>query len=500
MKESQVKIDYLKADANTEWLAYQRRLPKDLLGKAKQLGLKGTLVRPLGLTSSASPAKITAAIEACNEWRDRVIRFLRATSAGAVSKSAAYKDAQAWLEARGIAQGSLIDVDVMDPEFDAIVSDALGIHENQHHPNWGEVYPEAERLPEDLLSAVQQLLVTPIGHEKYHLFSDAIENYKQYRTDQIRLNSQTDVQRKRDERAYLKDLRRLSDFMEFAGNQEFTSDNCNVSLRGYREVLMQKYPNTPSTAKRHLEIPSAALRRFADEVATNVAIAKLTIRGQRAKAKLRSVLDIETELPLVWAAAHDDSYDHFFRLHVFATFSGSHASELVQTDVRNVQDNAPKGYFVTGGTKRDHRSRPVIIVNDTHRELLLKFSEGASKEFTSVCGFRAEQTESNHSKILKVELRRATGNPELTAYCLRHTGKHLGEIKGLSNLPAFERIFGWSDGRARVKDDYGRAGIFAAPMIAAYREITDRLIEDLPDHERPTPAASTAKVVKLHKR
>lgn len=238
MQESQVKIDYLKADKNTEWLSYQRRLPKELLGKAKQLGIKGTLVRPLGLTSGASPAKITAAIEACNEWRDRVIRFLRATSAGSLSKSTAYKDAMAWLDARGIAQYSLIDIDPMNPEFDRIISDALGIYENQHHKDWQRNYPEADRMPEALLSAVQQLLVTPIGHEKYHLFSDAIERYERYRTEQIRLNSQTDVQRKRDERAYRKDLKRLSNFMEFAGNQEFTSDNCNVTLRGYREVLM----------------------------------------------------------------------------------------------------------------------------------------------------------------------------------------------------------------------------------------------------------------------
>ena len=496
MKESHVKIKYLKVDNNTEWLSYQRRLPKELLGKAKQLGIKGTLVRPLDLTSGASTAKITAAIEACNEWRERVLRFLRATSAGSVSKSTAYKDAMAWLEARGITQGSLLGVDPMSPEFDGIISDALGIYENQHHPDWDKNYPEADRMPEALLSAVQQLLVTPIGHEKYYLFSDAIENYKQYRTDQIRLNSQTDVQRKRDERAYLKDLKRLSDFMEFAGNQEFTSDYCNVSLRGYREVLLKKYPDTPSTAKRHLEVPSAALRRFADEVATNVSIATLTIRGQKAKAKGRLVLDIETELPLVWAAAHDDSYDHFFRLHVFGIFSGSHASELVQTDVNNVFPD--KGYFVSGGSKRDHRSRPVVIVNRTHRELLLKYAQGAPEEFTSVCGFRAEQTESNHSRLLKVELQRATGNPELSAYCLRHTGKHLGEIKGVSNLPAFDRIFGWQS--SSVKDDYGRAGVFSTSMINSYREITDRLLEDLPDHERPTPVASRAKVVNLRKR
>jgi hypothetical protein len=37
-------------------------------------------------------------------------------------------------------------------------------------------------------------------------------------------------------------------------------------------------------------------------------------------------------------------------------------------------------------------------------------------------------------------------------------------------------------------------------MINSYREITNKLLEGLPDHERPTPAASTAKVVKLHKR
>ena len=148
MQESQVKIKYLKVDKNTEWLSYQRKLPKELLGKAKQLGIKGTLVRPLDLTSDASTAKITAAIEAWNDWRDRVIRFLKATSAGSVSKSTAYKDGKAWLEARGIQQGSLLGVDPMSPEFDAILENALGIYENQHHKDWQRSYPEADRMPE----------------------------------------------------------------------------------------------------------------------------------------------------------------------------------------------------------------------------------------------------------------------------------------------------------------------------------------------------------------
>ena len=495
MREPYMEIKYLKYDKNTDWLAYQRKLPEALLHKAKQLNIKSPLVWPLGLTKADSPAKIAKAVDDCNERRDGIIRFIESTNVGAVTKAEAYETAKAWLEARGVKQGSLLGVDPMSPEFDGVLEDALHIHTDQHHRDWDKVYPGAERLPEAMLDAVHQLLMTPLGHEKYHLFSDAIERYKEYRSEQIRLNSQTEAQRKRDERAYLKDLKRLSDFMEFAGNQEFTSDNCNIALRGYREELLQKYPDTPSTAKRHLEVPSAALRRFADEVATNVSIASLTIRGQRAKAKVRPVLDVETELPLVWAAAHDDSYDHFFRLHVFGIFSGSHASELIQTDVSNVFPE--KGYFISGGTKRDHRARPVIIVNKTHRELLLKFSDSA-KGFSSVCGFRAEQTESNHSRVLKVELQRATGNRELTAYCLRHTGKHLWEIKGLSSLPAFDRIFVWHSNT--VLDDYGRAGVYSKAMIDNYRGITNKLLEGLEDHESPTPDAASAKVLQLRRR
>ena len=329
------------------------------------------------------------------------------------------------------------------------------------------------------------------------ILSHAIERYKEAKEREKRQNSQTDAQLNRQLRMLKKEFRRLDDFVAFTGNKEFTSDNCNVSLRLYKDELMRQY-DKPETAKRALAPCAAAFRMFADEVATNVAITKVTVKGQTAASKVRPVLDIETELPLVWAAAHDDSYDHFFRLAVFGIFSGSHASELVQTDVNKV--NSKKGYYISGGTKTTARLRPVVIVNDTHRELLLKFAQGAPKEFTSVCGFRANQTESRHSKLLKEQLIKATGNPELTPYSLRHTGKHLGEIKGVSNLETFQRMLGWTSGSSKVKDDYGRAGVFSASMINSYREITQKLLEDLPDHERPTPVASRAKVVKLRKR
>ena len=490
-----MKIKHLKVKTSTDWLAYQRWLPVALRAKAEQLGVPSKYLVPLKLTKAAPVSQISKAIDDCNQRFDDLCRFIRNSAAGDVSKAEAGKAAKGFLEARGIAQGSLVGVDVMSSEFDGILSEALGIHENQHHPNWDKAYPEAKRLPEALVSAVRELLETPVGHEKYHLYSHAIERYKEAKEREKRQNSQTDAQLNRQLRMLKKEFRRLDDFVAFTGNKEFTSDNCNVSLRLYKDELMRQY-DKPETAKRALAPCSAAFRMFADEVATNVAITKVTIKGQTAASKVRPVLDIETELPLVWAAAHDDSYDHFFRLAVFGIFSGSHASELVQTDVNNVYSK--EGYYISGGTKTTARLRPVVIVNDTHRQLLLKFAHGAPKGFTSVCGFRANQTESNHSRLLKAELRRATGNQELTAYCLRHTGKHLGEIKGVSNLPAFDRIFGWQS--SSVKDDYGRAGVFSTSMINSYREITHKLLEGLPDHERPTPAASTAKVVKLHKR
>jgi len=54
MKESRMKIKYLKWDNNTEWLSYQRPLPKPLLDKARQLNIKSPLVWPLRLTKAAS--------------------------------------------------------------------------------------------------------------------------------------------------------------------------------------------------------------------------------------------------------------------------------------------------------------------------------------------------------------------------------------------------------------------------------------------------------------
>ena len=203
------------------------------------------------------------------------------------------------LEARGVAQGSLAGVDYSDTEFDGILDQALVIHADQHRAEWDKVYPNADRLLEALVSAVQELLVTPVGHETYHLFSHAIDRYKEAKEREKRQRSQTNVQLQRQLRMLRKDFRRLDDFLAFTGNKEFTSDNCSVSLRRYKDELLKKYDN-PQTVKRALVPCGAALRMFANEVATNVAVTKITIEGQTEAKKQRLPLDTETELPLLW--------------------------------------------------------------------------------------------------------------------------------------------------------------------------------------------------------
>ena len=485
------KIKHLKIDQNSDWLAYQRGIPKDLKAKAKAMKLPLTIVRPLGLSKAASEAQITAAIEKHNRTFEDICRLIRGSSEGLLGKKQALESAKALLEARGVNQGSLVDIDPMHPSFDATVDAALGIHQHQDHYDWQRNFPDEERLPEDLVSAVRTLLNTTKGHEQVHLFSDAAVHYEQYRQQKAQLASTSDGRTKKLKRELDKDLKRLEDFMAFSGNLEFTSDNCNVALRLYRKHLLELHKSSPATAKRDLAPAASALRKYAEEVAINIAVtSKLTIKEQRANSKRRPVVDVEKELPLIWAAAHDDSYDHLFRLHAFGIFSGSTSSELIQSNVDEVFE--ADGYFILRGTKKASRTRPVIIINDTHRRLLQQFKDYPKDSFGfgSICGRRAEQTEATHSKLIKGEMLKATGNPKLTAYSMRHTGKHIGEIKGISGLPTFQRMFGWASDSA-IQDDYGAAGIYSNAMLKEFRDLTEKLIEGLPNLNTPEPSVNT---------
>ena len=476
----------LKTRKDSDALAYQRKLPKHVWGKAKLIGLPLLLTRKLSLKKGAADTAIAKAIEGHDKTFDQLVRCLEETDFGVAEKQQWERLADSFIDAKGFKRGALVGVDSGDGPFDVVIDGVFGVYQHQDHYNYDEQYGD-DRIPAKLVDAVMAILKTASGERTFHLFSHAVEAYTVFRLARINNGANSEIQRRRMLRDWKKDAARLNDFMVFAGNQEFTTENCNACLTRYRKHLVNT-TNTPSTAKRHLEVPAAALRYYAAEEVESVVVAPQIIRGQKAASKKTPVLDVERELPLMWEAAHDPTIDHFVRLSIFGIFSGAGASELVQTEVKDVYPD--DGYFVLGGTKQPHRCRPAIILNDTHRELLMFYRKG------SIAGpKRAMQTEANHSKVLKQALRRITANDALVPYSYRHTGKHLADIKGYGGSDDLKLAFGWKNGKtSTISDEYGKAGLFAPPLIARLRNIMDRLLEDLPDHNDP-PTVTVGNVV-----
>jgi integrase len=466
-----VKVKFLKERKDSGALAFQRKIPLHLTGKAKLYNIKPVVTLPLDLSIGASEVQVVTRIDQRNKQFETLLRFLEQTDHHAASSADWEKTARAYLEVKGLKAGTLKNVEVGSDEFDYRMDEALGVNADQHRQGWDEVYPDAERMPEQLIDAIYEILQHREGSKRFHLFSDAIDYYKAFKESEINKLAGTGVERERKRREFKKDCKRLDGFLDFTGNQEFTQDNANEELRRYRNHLINHELKKPSTAKRELTVPAAALRRYADEVATNIVITQLKVDGQAASSKQRPVLDLETELPLLWEAAHNEQYGQFERLSIFGIFSGASAAEIVQTQVEDVY--ALEGYYILGGTKQKNRQRPVIIINQTHLALLTKFKEGY------VVGEEvAYQT--GHSGKFAAVLRKVTGNPQLVPYSCRHTGKFLANTKGVGHMDVMETMFGWTGNKREVKDNYGRAGIFSKPYIEQMRQITDKILEDLP--------------------
>jgi integrase len=468
-----VKVKFLKERRDSGALAFQRKIPLHLTGKAKLYNIKPVVTLPLDLSIGASEVQVVTRIEQRNKQFETLLRFLEQTDHHAVSSADWEKTARAYLEVKGLKAGTLKNVEVGSDEFDYRMDEALGVNADQHRQGWDEVYPDAERMPEQLIDAIYEILQHREGSKRFHLFSDAIDYYKAFKESEINKLGGTGVEKERKRREFKKDCKRLDGFLDFTGNQEFTQDNANEELRRYRNHLINHELKKPSTAKRELTVPAAALRRYADEVATNIVITQLKVDGQAASSKQRPVLDLETELPLLWEAAHNEQYGQFERLSIFGIFSGASAAEIVQTQVEDVY--ALEGYYILGGTKQKNRQRPVIIINQTHLALLTKFKEGY------VVGEEvAYQT--GHSGKFAAVLRKVTGNRQLVPYSCRHTGKFLANTKGVGHMDVMETMFGWTGNKREVKDNYGRAGIFSKPYIEQMRQITDKILEDLPKY------------------
>ena len=257
-------IKHLRISKSTDWLSYQRGIPKLLRAKAKLLNIPPNIVKPLKLTKSAPMADILKAIEKQNTKFEDLCRLISATNVGDITKGEANKGAKVLLQERKVEQGSLVNIDPREDDFMETIDEAFGIHANQDHPEWSKVYPTADKLPEALVSAVNELLNTPKGHETFHLFSDAVDRYTAFRNKKITTYVKSEGQLKKLNRELAKDLKRLNDFITFSGNQEFTSDNCNVALRRYKDHLVERHKYSPATAKRDLAPAAAAIRMYAD--------------------------------------------------------------------------------------------------------------------------------------------------------------------------------------------------------------------------------------------
>ena len=437
------------------------------------MSISDPVVMPLSLKRGAADISVAAELDQCNDKFETLMRFIAQSDIAAVQAAEMEAAAKAYIEIKGGMPGDLYGIESDSGLWDETIDTVFEHHQHQDHPQFKEVYPDSKMMPPEFRDAILAILQTRDYHSKFHLYSEVFEAYKAHRRTGIERESATSYEASRKLRELKKDIRRLDDFYHFTGNQEFTTENCNNDLHRYRRHLLDQYEK-PATAKRHHEIPCAALRWYAEEYVPAVVFQRFKFPGQKAKTQIRPVFDIETELPKIWEAAHDPSYHHLFRLAAFGIFAGAGPSEIIQSQVGEVR--LKDGYYILGGSKTAHRSRPAIIINKTHERLLLKFGEG------SIAGEKiANQTSSYHSKIIKDGLFRATGNSALTAYGGRHTGKHLCDVAGVGSTDAVRIMFGWNEGAYAIANNYGRAGHFSKPMIDEMKAIVALMTQNLPD-------------------
>ena len=91
----------------------------------------------------------------------------------------------------------------------------------------------------------------------------------------------------------------------------------------------------------------------------------------------------------------------------------------------------------------------------------------------------AHQSSSNHSKIIKDGLFRATGNDKLSAYSGRY-GKTSVTWRELA-VDVVRVMFGWNEGGYAIANNYARAGHFSDHMGTEMKKVVALMIGDLPD-------------------
>ena len=210
------------------------------------------------------------------------------------------------------------------------------------------------------------------------------------------------------------------------------------------------------------------LRWYADEFVPSVVIRQFKFQGQKAMTAVRPVFDVGKSCRL-FGRPLATSYHHLFRLAVFGISRAQVPVSWFSRRLKRWQSRAIT-FWVDLRRRIDHAA---VIINKTHERLLIKFGKG------SIVGEQtAHQTSSNHSKIIKDGLRKATGNAVLSAYSGRHTGKHLCDLAGVGASDVVRVMFGWNEVgtllpitmAAPVSGDY---------MIDEMKKVVGLMIRDL---------------------
>ena len=169
----------LKIRKDSDALAYQRKLPKHVQAKAKQLGLSAVITKKLSLKKGAADKAIATAIEDHNKTYRKLVRCLEETDLVAAGKQQWEEFAEAYIDAKGYKRGALVGVESADGPFGDVIDGVFGAYQHQDHYNYEEQYGD-DRIPSKLVEAVMAILNTPSGERTFHLFSHAFDAYKGY--------------------------------------------------------------------------------------------------------------------------------------------------------------------------------------------------------------------------------------------------------------------------------------------------------------------------------
>ena len=97
-----MKVKFLKERKDSGALAFQRKIPLHLTGKAKVYNIKPVVTLPLDLSIGASEVQVVTRIENRNKQFETLLRFLEQTDHHAVSSADWEKTARAYLEVKGL--------------------------------------------------------------------------------------------------------------------------------------------------------------------------------------------------------------------------------------------------------------------------------------------------------------------------------------------------------------------------------------------------------------